>query len=43
MNIKIQKLKCFRCSHQWVPRKDDIRLCPKCKSAYWDKQKVEKK
>lgn len=42
MIIKIQKLECLRCSHKWTPRKNDIRLCPKCKSAYWDKMKQNK-
>jgi predicted Zn-ribbon and HTH transcriptional regulator len=40
--IKVLKdgLKCERCGHEWVPRKkllSEVRLCPKCKTAYWDK------
>ena len=32
--------KCLRCGHQWVPRKKDYpRICPKCKTPYWDKEK----
>lgn len=27
---------CKRCKHQWIPRKQEIRICPKCKTAYWD-------
>ena len=34
--IKVLKEKCFRCGHLWIPRKKDVRQCPKCKSAYWD-------
>lgn len=30
---------CERCSHLWVPREKDRkpRVCPKCKSPYWDR------
>lgn len=30
-------LRCKRCDHRWVPRKKEIRICPKCKSPYWDR------
>lgn len=41
---KLQTIKCFRCSHVWVPRKEGrVRICPKCKSPYFDvKRKVKK-
>lgn len=31
-------LRCKRCSYEWQPRKpvSEIRICPRCKSAYWD-------
>jgi len=36
-------LECKRCGWKWSPRKkDDVRLCPKCKSAYWDTEKKKK-
>lgn len=30
--------KCDRCDHEWVPHSDneEPRVCPKCKSPYWD-------
>ena len=31
---------CDRCGHEWVPRimiEEKPALCPKCKSAYWDR------
>ena len=32
--------KCHRCGHAWVPRKSVYpRICPKCKSPYWDRDK----
>lgn len=46
--VKILKmfLECLRCGHKWIPRgikpkngEVDIRICPKCKSPYWDKPK----
>jgi Zn finger protein HypA/HybF involved in hydrogenase expression len=41
MKVKITKLQCERCGHQWIPKKEEVRQCPKCKSAYWDKPKVK--
>ena len=31
--------RCERCEHEWVPRDPDnpARVCPKCKSPYWDR------
>ncbi len=31
MKIKIQKMICKRCGHEWVPRKEEVIICPKCK------------
>jgi uncharacterized OB-fold protein len=28
---------CKRCGHKWIPRKEDVRLCPRCKTAYFDR------
>lgn len=39
MKINIQELECKRCNHKWHPRQVDIRICPKCKSPYWDREK----
>lgn len=37
--IKLDAFQCERCRHRWVPF--DIasppRVCPKCKSPYWEK------
>jgi predicted Zn-ribbon and HTH transcriptional regulator len=30
---------CGRCGHKWLPKeekKDKLKVCPKCKSPYWD-------
>lgn len=38
---EVHELKCKRCGHTWIPRKNDVRICPnpKCHSPYWDKEK----
>jgi Zn finger protein HypA/HybF involved in hydrogenase expression len=43
--IKIDAYKCERCKHIWRPRKldDEPRVCPKCKSPYWNVPKKPKK
>ena len=43
MKIQITKLVCKRCGHKWVPKKEEIRQCPKCKSVWWDKEKNDDK
>jgi len=45
----VNAFECLRCGHKWIPRvelsqlegelKDKPRICPKCKSAYWDLEK----
>lgn len=37
--MKLIKILCKRCGHTWIPRKEEIKVCPKCKSPYWDKEK----
>lgn len=37
--IKLEGFKCERCGHTWIPReatKDDPKVCPSCKSPYWN-------
>ena len=40
MKIYIKKLSCKRCSYEWVPRIISVKVCPKCKSPYWDKERT---
>lgn len=37
--ITIMGYRCERCGHEWLPRreKQEPRVCPNCKSPYWDK------
>ena len=34
--------KCLRCDHQWTSKKEHLRQCPKCGSAYWDAERVRR-
>jgi len=46
IEIKVKAYKCNNCSYEWQPRsqKEKPLICPKCKSARWDKEpKVKKK
>ncbi|MFH1860835.1 MAG: hypothetical protein ABH870_07505 [bacterium] len=40
MEIKLKTVSCKRCRHQWIARIPVIKVCPKCKSPYWN---IEKK
>jgi len=39
----MDKTKCKRCGHEWMPRVKDPIECPNCKSRAWkpEKKKVE--
>ncbi len=40
-NRKLPEVTCRRCGHSWYPRQPEVRICPKCKSPYWDKARVK--
>lgn len=42
--IKLDGWKCLRCGHQWVPNTpgQNPKVCPKCKSAWWDRERKKK-
>ncbi len=42
MKVEIRKLQCKRCGHEWVPRKEDVRMCPNCRSPYFDRERKKK-
>lgn len=43
-NVIILGNKCYRCLHKWVQREEEKpRICPKCKSPYWDKPRQKEK
>ena len=42
VEIKMMGYRCTRCGHEWVPRVNATappRVCAKCKSPYWDRQR----
>ncbi|MBU4086866.1 MAG: hypothetical protein KKB21_04805 [Nanoarchaeota archaeon] len=43
--ITLEGYCCERCGHRWVARnKEEPRVCPRCKSPYWDRpRKLTKK
>jgi Zn finger protein HypA/HybF involved in hydrogenase expression len=41
MKVDIKSIECLRCYHKWIPRKTPVRLCPKCKSPYFDTIRVK--
>jgi len=40
MLVNLVYIECLRCGHKWLPRKREVRICPRCKSAYWDTPKT---
>lgn len=37
IKINIDGYQCERCVHKWIARKKQYpKVCPKCKSPYWD-------
>ena len=40
MKIKINQMSCKKCGHKWVARIVDLKVCPKCKSPWWDKERT---
>lgn len=43
--VKLAGFRCERCDHEWVPREagQEPRVCPKCKSPYWNVPRREPK
>lgn len=41
-DITVKSCTCERCSHKWIPKQasaEDITVCPRCKSPYWNRKK----
>jgi len=43
--IKLKGYKCNKCKYEWIPRSEKERplICPRCKTARWDKLIKKKK
>lgn len=44
VKIEVMGYRCERCGHEWVPRSEgeEPRVCPKCKSPYWNRPRQRK-
>lgn len=45
ITVKQKGYRCGRCEHEWVPRKStegEPKVCPSCKSPYWNKPRKYK-
>jgi predicted Zn-ribbon and HTH transcriptional regulator len=45
VKFEVEGFRCERCGHQWVPmdKEREPRVCPRCKTPYWNiKRKKDK-
>jgi Zn finger protein HypA/HybF involved in hydrogenase expression len=42
IKIEINRLKCKKCGHKWIPRQEVIVGCPKCKSGYYKARVIKR-
>jgi len=41
--VVLKPLVCKRCNRTWTPRKEELPIqCPKCRSPYWDRERVKR-
>jgi predicted nucleotidyltransferase len=38
--LDLPQLHCYRCGTTWTPRVLVVRICPRCKSRYWDEPAI---
>ena len=42
-DLELTVLECNRCKHKWHPKTNKKpKVCPECKSPYWDKPRIKK-
>ena len=44
-NVLLMGHRCYRCEHEWLSYDKKIipKVCPKCKSPYWDRPRIKPK
>ena len=40
IEVELPRMHCYRCGNEWTPRARVVRLCPRCKSRYWDEPRI---
>jgi len=40
--VRMLECTCEKCGHSWTSRIKDPKLCPKCKTAYWNEDRKPK-
>lgn len=40
LELEIPELHCYRCGNTWTPRNRVVRICPRCKSPFWEEPKI---
>ena len=44
IKFEVEGYECKRCGYHWIPKKDKYPVsCPKCRSAYWHTERINKK
>ena len=38
----MEKNKCIKCGNEWIPRIEDPKRCPKCKTYDWKQKENDK-
>jgi len=38
--VDLPELHCYRCGNTWTPRARVVRICPRCKSRYWEEPRL---
>jgi uncharacterized protein len=38
--VRLPRLRCYRCVYTWTPVRSPVRICPRCKSRLWDVPKI---
>jgi len=33
--VELPRLRCAKCGHDWIPRRPDPAVCPRCKTSKW--------
>ena len=39
--VDLPVLHCYRCGNTWTPRAPVVRICPRCKSPYWEEPRLK--